>query len=76
MKREAGQVFPPPYCPLSGNPASLTEGDQPVVCWPMHITLLPLKKFRKGQKVSRISAERKCFNRVAPLYVSPLKSQP
>jgi hypothetical protein len=27
MKREAGQVFPPPLFPLSGNPASLTEGD-------------------------------------------------
>jgi hypothetical protein len=37
MKREAGQVFPPPLFPLSGNPASLTEGDQPVVCWPVYI---------------------------------------
>ena len=27
MKKEAGQVFPPPSFPLSGNPASLTEGD-------------------------------------------------
>ena len=27
MKREAGQVVPPPLFPLSGNPASLTEGD-------------------------------------------------
>jgi len=27
MKREAGQVVPPPFYPLSGNPASLTEGD-------------------------------------------------
>jgi hypothetical protein len=27
MKREAGQVVPPPFFPLSGNPASLTEGD-------------------------------------------------
>ena len=27
MKKEAGQVFPPPFFPLSGNPASLTEGD-------------------------------------------------
>ena len=26
-KKEAGQVFPPPFFPLSGNPASLTEGD-------------------------------------------------
>jgi len=27
MKREAGQVVPPPFFPLSGNPASQTEGD-------------------------------------------------
>ncbi len=27
MKKEAGQVVPPPFFPLSGNPASLTEGD-------------------------------------------------
>jgi hypothetical protein len=27
LKKEAGQVFPPPFFPLSGNPASLTEGD-------------------------------------------------
>lgn len=27
VKKEAGQVFPPPFFPLSGNPASLTEGD-------------------------------------------------
>ncbi len=27
MKREAGQVVPPPFYPLAGNPASLTEGD-------------------------------------------------
>ena len=38
MKREAGQVVPPPSYPLSGNPASLTEGDQPVVCWPIYIS--------------------------------------
>jgi hypothetical protein len=37
MKREAGQVVPPPLFPLSGNPASQTEGDQPVVCWPVYI---------------------------------------
>jgi hypothetical protein len=38
IKREAGQVVPPPFFPLTGNPASLTEGDQPVVCWPTHIS--------------------------------------
>ena len=38
MKRETGQVFPPPLFPLSGNPASQTEGDWPVVCWPEHET--------------------------------------
>jgi hypothetical protein len=38
IKREAGQVVPPPFFPLAGNPASLTEGDQPVVCWPTHIS--------------------------------------
>jgi len=27
MKKEAGQVVPPPFFPLSGKPASLTEGD-------------------------------------------------
>jgi len=26
-EKEAGQVVPPPFFPLSGNPASLTEGD-------------------------------------------------
>jgi hypothetical protein len=36
-KKEAGQVFPPPYFPLAGNyPADLTEGGQPVVCWPVY----------------------------------------
>jgi hypothetical protein len=38
MKREAGQVVPPPFFPLAGNPASLTEGDWPVVCWPAYIS--------------------------------------
>jgi hypothetical protein len=36
-KGEAGQVFPPPVFPLSGMPASLTEGDRPVVCWPVYM---------------------------------------
>jgi hypothetical protein len=37
MKREAGQVFPPPCIPHEGKPADLTEGGRPVVCW------LPIK---------------------------------
>jgi hypothetical protein len=45
LKREAGQVVPPPFFPLSGNPASLTEGDQPVVCWPVYIIPESQKKF-------------------------------
>src|SRR5439155_24990279 len=50
MKKEAGQVFPPPFFPLSGNPASLTEGDWPVVCWPIHIIEESRKKFRNDRK--------------------------
>jgi hypothetical protein len=50
MKREAGQVVPPPFFPLSGNPASQTEGDQPVVCWPAYITLESRKKFLRNRK--------------------------
>jgi hypothetical protein len=36
-REEAGQVFPPPHIPLAGSPAGLTEGGQPVVCWPVSI---------------------------------------
>ena len=31
--------------PLAGNPASLTEGDWPVVCWPVYIIPIARKKF-------------------------------
>jgi len=50
MKREAGQVVPPPFFPLSGNPASQTEGDQPVVCWPAYIAPESRKKFLRNRK--------------------------
>jgi len=46
MKEEAGQVVPPPLFPFRGNPASLTEGGQPVVCWPTYIIPGGRKKFR------------------------------
>ena len=36
VKKEAGQVFPPPFFLLAENPADLTEGGQPVVCWPSY----------------------------------------
>ena len=36
MEKEAGQVFPPPFFLLAENPADLTEGGQPVVCWPSY----------------------------------------
>jgi len=35
-EKEAGQVFPPPFFLLAENPADLTEGGQPVVCWPSY----------------------------------------
>jgi len=35
-EKEAGQVFPPPFFLLAENPADLTEGGQPVVCWPTY----------------------------------------
>jgi hypothetical protein len=49
-KREAGQVFPPPVFPLSGMPAGLTEGDQPVVCWPVYISLQTEKSSGETKK--------------------------
>jgi hypothetical protein len=50
-KREAGQVFPPPLVfPFPGKPASLTEGGQPVVCWPAYETPAERKKFRSERK--------------------------
>ena len=50
-KREAGQVFPPPLVfPFPGKPASLTEGGQPVVCWPAYETPGKRKKFRSERK--------------------------
>lgn len=58
MKKEAGQVVPPPFFPLTGNPASLTEGDQPVVCWPTYIIPEFRKKFRNWPRnVNRIAVE-------------------
>ena len=57
MKKEAGQVFPPPFFPLTGDPAGLTEGDQPVVCWPAYISRQPEKSSGKAQKVARICVE-------------------
>ena len=50
MKKEAGQVVPPPFFPLTGKPVSLTEGDWPVVCWPTPIIPNTRKKFRPNQK--------------------------
>jgi hypothetical protein len=50
MKKEAGQVFPPLFFPLSGNPATLTEGEWPVVCWPVYISPNLEKKFLKNQE--------------------------
>jgi hypothetical protein len=44
VKREAGQVFLPPLLPLARNPADLTEGGQPVVCWPTQLNLKNTKK--------------------------------
>jgi hypothetical protein len=59
MKKEAGQVVPPPFFPLTGNPASLTEGDWPVVCWPTYMIPKTRKKFRqKPKKVTRIAVEK------------------
>jgi hypothetical protein len=58
IKREAGQVVPPPLFPLTGNPASLTEGDQPVVCWPTLYNPGKQKKVpEKAKKVTRITLE-------------------
>ena len=55
-KREAGQVFPPPLVSrFREMPASLTEGGQPVVCWPGYETPAARKKFRwRRKKLSRI----------------------
>jgi len=55
-KKEAGQVFPPPIVSrFREKPASLTEGGQPVVCWPAYETPERRKKFHAAQKkLSRI----------------------
>jgi len=46
-EKEAGQVVPPPlFSPLGENPASLTEGGLPVVCWPGYETREGRKKLR------------------------------
>ena len=59
MKKEAGQVFPPPFISPLGEPAILTEGEQPVVCWPIYIIPGILKKVpEEARKVARIT-ERK-----------------
>ncbi len=50
-EKEAGQVFPPPLVSrFREMPASLTEGGQPVVCWPGYETRVVAKKFRAGRK--------------------------
>jgi hypothetical protein len=50
-EKEAGQVFPPPLVfPFPGKPASLTEGGQPVVCWPAYETPAARKKFHVWRK--------------------------
>ena len=44
--------------PLLGVPASLTEGDLPVVCWPGHTTRQNRKKFpQNDKKMSRITVK-------------------
>jgi hypothetical protein len=49
--KEAGQVFPPPrVSPFGEIPASLTEGGQPVVCWPGYETPVGEKKFHVKAK--------------------------
>ena len=76
MKKEAGQVVPPPLFPLAGNPASLTEGDQPVVCWPTLYNPGKQKKVpEKAKKVTRITVEDERLRSGAACHAPPLTSQ-
>ncbi len=66
---EAGQVFPALLCsPLGDEPASLTEGDWLVVCWPECRNRRGAKSFGAGaKKLSRIVAGRAGGGRSSPL---------
>jgi hypothetical protein len=50
MKKGDGPGLPASHAPLSGIPAGLTEGDQPVVCWPIYIIPASGKKFLRNRK--------------------------
>src|SRR5579871_5692760 len=61
-----------PSSPFGECPTALTEGGQPVVCWPAHETPLRRKKFRVSQKkVSKIRLARQ-VRPAGPIYGSPL----
>jgi hypothetical protein len=57
IKKERGGPGRPAsrFSPFGESPASLTEGGQPVVCWPRYETPERRKKFRSDEKkLSRI----------------------
>src|SRR5882762_7118137 len=57
-EKGGGPGRPASFYPLSGNPASLTEGDQPVVCWPAYIIPNARKKFlRISEILTRIAVQ-------------------
>ncbi len=56
MKKEAGQVVPPPLFSPLGEPATLTEGEWPVVCWPVYIIPESRKKVpEEPRKMTKIT---------------------
>jgi hypothetical protein len=59
--------------PFGENPASLTEGGQPVVCWPGYETPETQKKFHLDEKkMSRIRCAARPLAMLAPSYATPL----